>query len=83
MNNFKSLSLEQKIEKCRARPFEACPKSSKRLLNSCWAERSSLRQAIKAFCVECVGYDRDAAVRCTAYACPLWAYRPHQKKASP
>jgi len=32
--------------------------------------------AIKAFCAECVGWDREEVRRCTAPACPLYPYRP-------
>jgi hypothetical protein len=39
---------------------------------------ASPREAIKAFCLECVGYKRVEVRRCTATACPLWAYRPWQ-----
>jgi len=31
---------------------------------------------IKAFCNECVGWQRVEVARCTALACPLWSYRP-------
>ena len=37
---------------------------------------------VKAFCMECVGWDRVEVRRCTASACPLWAYRPFQERAS-
>lgn len=83
MNEVENLSVEQKIEKTRARRLAACPSSSKRLLASCWAKKASPRAAIKAFCAECVGYDRDAVAGCTAYACPLWRYRPFQTKEDP
>jgi hypothetical protein len=36
------------------------------------------RQAIKAQCLICVGYDRGAITACTGYSCPLWAFRPYQ-----
>lgn len=39
---------------------------------------ASPRSAIKAQCLICVGYDRDAITHCTGYSCPLWAYRPYQ-----
>jgi hypothetical protein len=83
MSEVENLSAGQKIEKIRARRLEACPRSSKRLLASCWAKKASPRAAIKAFCAECVGYDRLAVTECTAYACPLWRYRPHQKAQDP
>ena len=34
------------------------------------------RQAIKAQCLECCGFDRDAVRDCSARACPLWTKRP-------
>jgi hypothetical protein len=40
--------------------------------------RASSRVAIKAQCLECVGWERREVVACTAEACPLWAYRPYQ-----
>jgi hypothetical protein len=42
--------------------------------------KASLRNAIKAKCSECVGF-QDIRVRvggCTVYGCPLWSYRPFQ-----
>lgn len=36
----------------------------------------SPRAGIKAFCAECTGWQRGEAGRCTALACPLYAYRP-------
>jgi hypothetical protein len=83
MTDFKNLPVEQKIKEIRARRLAACPRSSKRLLASCWAQKASPRQAIKAFCAECVGYDRDAVAGCTACACPLWRYRPYQTEEDP
>jgi hypothetical protein len=42
----------------------------------------SPRSAIKAFCLECVSWQRAEVVRCTAQACPLWSYRPFRKEAT-
>ena len=39
----------------------------------------SPKSAIKAFCLECVGWQRADVRRCTALACPLYAYRPYQE----
>jgi len=36
------------------------------------------RQCIKAFCLECNGWEPDAIRDCTATACPLWRLRPYQ-----
>lgn len=42
---------------------------------------NSLRAAINAHCLECIGY-RTAEVRaCTALACPLYAVRPYQESS--
>ena len=37
---------------------------------------ASPREAIKAHCLECCGWDRAEVSRCTGLACPLWCYRP-------
>lgn len=42
---------------------------------------ASPRQAIKAFCLTCVGFVRADITGCTATHCPLYAYRPYQKGA--
>jgi len=36
--------------------------------------RASPQQAIKAFCFECCGYDREMALTCPTRVCPLWPY---------
>lgn len=38
----------------------------------------SLRAAVKAVCLECVGWQRPEVTACSAVACPLWAMRPFQ-----
>ena len=38
------------------------------------------RQAIKAFCLECVYWIRSEVTQCTALACPLYEYRPFAGK---
>lgn len=63
--------------------MNSVPPASRRLMAGCWAKKAPPRQAIKAFCGECVGYERLAVTECTAYACPLHAYRPYQKKKNP
>ena len=37
---------------------------------------------IKAFCMECVGWDRGEVAACTALACPLYAYRPFKGESA-
>jgi hypothetical protein len=42
--------------------------------------KASPRQAIKAQCLECVGYERNEITNCTDTDCPLYCYRPFQKQ---
>lgn len=42
-------------------------------------EGRSKQAGIKAFCLECIGYDRTAIRNCTAPACPLYEVRPFQE----
>jgi hypothetical protein len=34
--------------------------------------------AIHAFCLECMGWQRQEVKLCTSYACPLFPYRPYK-----
>ena len=43
------------------------------------AGTASPRAAVKAFCLECLGWDRNEVSRCTGLACPLWQYRPFRE----
>jgi hypothetical protein len=43
--------------------------------------KTSPKQAIKAKCLECTWMDQSAISECTATDCPLWAFRPYQRKA--
>ena len=36
---------------------------------------ASPRQAIRANCLYCLGWDRNAVSECTSSHCPLWTYR--------
>jgi len=40
----------------------------------------SPRGAIRAFCLHCMGWEREEITRCTAKGCPLWRYRLRLKK---
>lgn len=44
------------------------------------ASLKSRTAAVKAFCQECAGYDRKVIRYCTDKGCPLWTWRPYQKK---
>jgi hypothetical protein len=54
------------------------PESAKRILTRAFSGAASPRAAIKAQCLTCVGYDREAIKNCTGWSCPLWMYRPFQ-----
>ena len=34
--------------------------------------------AVKAFCLECMGWQREEVRNCTSVACPLYLYRPYK-----
>jgi hypothetical protein len=76
-------SSGEKIAAKRAEKLEACPVSARSLLARCWSKKASPRQAVKAFCHECCGYDRAAITECTAWACPLFEFRPYQTPKLP
>lgn len=42
--------------------------------------QASPRQCIKAFCLECNGWEPAAIRDCTATACPIFKFRPYQAK---
>ncbi len=75
-----NISLSTKIAAKRARRIETAPESFRKLLTQAIHGKCSPRAAIKAQCAECNGFDRQAITTCTAYACPLWFFRPYQVK---
>jgi hypothetical protein len=72
-------SLDAKIAAKRAGRLATAPSSWRGVLKRSWSPKCSPRAAVKAFCGECNGFDRDAIKNCTCWACPLWAFRPFQK----
>ena len=42
----------------------------------------SPKAAIRSFCCECCAWQRAEVRRCTAPACPLYAYRPFREKGN-
>ena len=50
------------------------------VMRRAYAGTASPRTAIKAFCLQCVGYLREDVTSCTALACPLHGYRPYQRR---
>ena len=39
----------------------------------------SLKMAVKAFCLECVCWQKEEIKNCTDVACPLYPYKPYQE----
>jgi hypothetical protein len=50
------------------------------LFTRCYDGSASPRQAIKAHCLECCWMDEAAIRECRSMACPLWEFRPYQKR---
>lgn len=73
--------LERKIAQKRAGRVSTSPQSVRALLSRVFAGKAPRSACIKAMCLECVGFDRAAVTKCTAWACPLWNVRPFQEKA--
>ncbi len=71
-------SLGEKIAAKRAGRLATTPESAKGHFVAAWEGKCSPRRAIKAQCLECVGFDRQAITDCTGWACSLWAFRPFQ-----
>ena len=51
------------------------------LIKRAWRGVCSPRMAIRLQCLECVGEDVSAITECGDRCCPLWKFRPFQKKA--
>ena len=65
------------------RVVSEAPDSVKKTLTQAFSGAASPRAAIRAMCLTCVGYDREAIRDCTGYSCPLWHYRPFQAAEQP
>lgn len=69
---------EQRRAVVIAKRISEAPESVKKALSQAFSCAASPRAAIKAQCLQCVGYERDSIKNCTGYSCPLWCYRPFQ-----
>ena len=72
------LDLGPTQEKAVLERLKIMPESCRRGYLRAMGGRSQ-KAAIKAFCLECVGWDRKAVASCTATACPLYPYRPFRR----
>ena len=60
--------------------LDIVPKSYKRITEKAIRGKASATDAIKANCLECVGYVREEVKVCCSTTCPLHAYRPYTTK---
>ena len=44
--------------------------------------KANKSQCIKAFCLDCMGFDSVAVRECGDRVCPLWRHRPFQTKTT-
>ena len=63
-------------ESAIARRLAEMPGSCRRTYRKATRGEASPRMAIKSFCMQCRGWQRQEVALCTARACPLWMYRP-------
>ena len=75
-------SLSEKMALKRAARIETTPMSFRGIMARAMSGNCAPRAAIRAFCAECQGFDRNGVATCTAYACPLWNFRPYQGKSA-
>lgn len=76
MLNEKQIKKLQRIAKCSP--------ASLGLFYNVFLGKASPRKRIKAFCIECFGFDnnfRNDIRECTSPACPLFDLRPFQHKS--
>ncbi len=57
------------------------PKLYQKLYEQAANGKASPRKAIKAFCLDCVGYGRDEITHCTDTGCSLYCYRPYRGRS--
>ena len=77
--NTEASSLSDQMTLKREQRLRTAPETFRGILRAAMSGKCSPRAAIKAQCAECIGFDRDAIRTCTAYACPLWNFRPYRQ----
>lgn len=78
-----TIPLSERIAAKRAGRLATTPTSLRGHFEASWAKTASPRRAIKAQCLECVGFERKAITECTSFACSLYEYRPYQPGETP
>lgn len=59
------------------------PPKYRKLYDRCTSGEASPREAIKAQCLECWGWDKRETEQCDNVACPLYELRPYQESQKP
>ena len=72
--DFKLKSRQQQI----AERLSQIPESQRRTYIKA-VRRKSMAAAVKSFCYECMGHEREEVKVCSDLACPLWMYRPGRR----
>lgn len=70
------MNRDEVVSKCVAKAGQLY----RPLMLKAYQGTASPRSAIKARCLDCVGFDRGSITHCTGYSCPLWDYRPYQNR---
>lgn len=71
------IDRSEQIDKRISEMPVTCQGIYKRAIN-----HKSMRAAVNSQCLECVGYVRKEISVCTDLGCPLYSYRPFQKRTS-
>lgn len=72
--------LETILDERQVKRLTFFNKTNARLLSRVFRNQVGPRQAIKAQCLDCVGEDKAAVRECNVSTCPLWRFRPYQRK---
>ena len=62
------------LDTVRRKRLAQIPARQRPIFLRAWTGKSR-KAAMRAFCLECVGYESAEVNRCTAPACPLYPYR--------
>ena len=73
--------MKKVLSETQLRRLDDSPVMYAGIVKRAYRGSASPRVAIKAFCLQCVGYLREDVRNCTADGCPLHEYRPYQDGA--
>ena len=66
-------------EKRKREKIASVPRLYRKMVQKAIHGSASPRDAIKAQCLECVGYVRAEVISCPSFTCPLYMYRPYKE----